>query len=76
MSEFRLSDKIFRFERGNTKHGKSSKILVPSLNSGARLLVKDVKKFIKLLKEYLRDECYIIEGYPLSKIDKLAGDLK
>jgi len=27
------------------------------------------------LKEYLDKECKIIKGYPISEINKLAGDL-
>ena len=72
---FNLSEKIFRFERGNTRHGKLKKKLVPNSASG-RIYVKDVKEFINKrnwLDMKLKTKQITWDEY-LERRTKLAGD--
>ncbi len=72
---FNLSEKIFRFERGNTKHGKLRKTLVPNSTSG-RIHVKDIKEFINKrnwLDMKLKTKQITWDEY-LERRTKLAGD--
>lgn len=58
--EFNLSEKIGNF---------------PADKVGNNLIwVKDIKEFIKLLKEYIRLTCVTQPFNLLAEIDKLAGD--
>ena len=74
MNKFNLSKKIFWID------GKKE----PSYNSQPRLYIKDVKEFVRLLKEELSEHAVALEDTKTFKkgvvlgvhniIDKLAGD--
>lgn len=48
--DWNLSDKIFRYESGNTKHGNYSKNKVSMHNSQSRVRISDIKDFLKKVK--------------------------
>jgi len=67
--EFKLSEELTRIWN-ETPYMEN-----PTRTELADKINSVIEQFIKLLKEYLDKECKIIKGYPISEINKLAGDL-
>jgi len=53
---------------------KRIKISQDDINTWKDIRNNALEEFAEKLKKYLRDECKIIEGYPMSEIDKIKKE--